>query len=85
MAISPVLQIRQMWRRQSSQDVSIGFFAVLIPGFALWVAYGLARPDWALVVPNSVALLVSAITVVVARLLRRRKAGTGRRDQPVRR
>jgi uncharacterized protein with PQ loop repeat len=73
MAVSPLLQIRQMWRRRSSQDVSIGFFAVLLPGFALWVAYGTARSDLALVVPNLVALLVGAATVTVAALLRRRR------------
>jgi uncharacterized protein with PQ loop repeat len=76
MAVSPLLQIRQMWRRRSSQDVSIGFFAVLLPGFALWVAYGTARSDWALVVPNLVALLVGAATVTVAALLRRRLPGS---------
>jgi uncharacterized protein with PQ loop repeat len=74
MAVSPVLQIRQMWRRQSSQDVSIGFFAVLVPGFALWIAYGTVRSDWVLVIPNTAALLVAATTIGVAAMLRRRKA-----------
>lgn len=72
MALSPLLQIRQMWRRQSSEDVSVGFFAVLLPGFALWIAYGLARSDLALIVPNTVAIVVGSTTVTVAMLLRRR-------------
>jgi MtN3 and saliva related transmembrane protein len=70
MALSPLLQIRQMSARGSSADVSLGYFAVLLPGFALWVVYGLARSDLALVVPNVVALLVGTSTIVVARRLR---------------
>jgi MtN3 and saliva related transmembrane protein len=72
MALSPLLQIRQMWLRQSSEDVSVGFFAVLLPGFALWIAYGLAREDWALIVPNVVAILVGVSTITIAMLLRHR-------------
>jgi uncharacterized protein with PQ loop repeat len=78
MALSPLLQIRQMWLRQSSEDVSVGFFAVLLPGFALWIAYGLARSDLALVVPNVVAILIATTTITVAMLLRRRaRSGAG--------
>jgi MtN3 and saliva related transmembrane protein len=76
MALSPLLQIRQMWLRKSSEDVSVGFFAVLLPGFALWIAYGTARDDWALIVPNVVAILVGVSTITVALLLRRRHAQT---------
>lgn len=72
MALSPLLQIRQMWLRQSSEDVSVGFFVVLLPGFALWIAYGMARADLALIIPNVVAMVVGTTTVTVAMLLRRR-------------
>lgn len=70
MAVSPALQIRQMLRTRSSRDVSVGYFAVLLPGFVLWVAYGLAREDWAIVVPNAVATCVGGCTVAVASYLR---------------
>ncbi len=72
MAVSPLLQVRRMWRRQSSKDVSLGYFAILIPGFCLWIAYGTARSDWALVVPNAVAVVVALLTVGVATYLRRK-------------
>ncbi|HLT11176.1 MAG TPA: SemiSWEET family transporter [Micromonosporaceae bacterium] len=75
MAISPLLQIRQMWRRKSSEDVSLGYFGVLLPGFALWIAYGTVRADWALVVPNTVALLVGGTTVLVAQYYRALRRG----------
>ena len=71
MALSPLLQVREIHRRRSSEGISIGYFSVLLVGFALWVAYGLARRDLPLVVPNTVALLVMAFTISVAVRARR--------------
>lgn len=72
MAVAPLLQIRRMVVRRSSEDLSLGYFAVLLPGFALWVAYGWAGGDWPLVVPNAVALTAGVATVVVGLRLRKR-------------
>jgi MtN3 and saliva related transmembrane protein len=66
MALSPLLQIRRMISQQSSRDVSIGYFCVLLGGFALWLAYGAAIANLALVVPNAVAFAVGSLTVGVA-------------------
>lgn len=74
MAVSPVLQIRRMLQTRSAEDVSLGYFGILLPGFALWIAYGLSRGDLALIVPNSVALLVTLTTVGIALRLRRETA-----------
>jgi len=73
MAVSPLLQIRAIVARRSSEGVSIGYFAVLLVGFALWIAYGAARSDPALVVPNVVAAIVSSAVIAVAARFRRRK------------
>lgn len=66
MALSPVLQMREIVRRRSSDGISIGYFAVLLVGFALWVSYGVASHDLPLVVPNSVAFIVMGRTIAVA-------------------
>jgi MtN3 and saliva related transmembrane protein len=66
MAISPLLQIRRMLERRSSADVSLGYLAVLQIGFVLWVGYGFALGNLALIVPNSVAFLVGVITMGIA-------------------
>ena len=65
MAIGPLLQIRAIVRRRSSDGISIGYFLVLLVGFALWAAYGAASGNLALVVPNTVAFLVALGTIVV--------------------
>ena len=66
MAVSPLLQIRRMVTTGSSTDVSLGYLAVLQPGFGLWVAYGLAIGDLALVIPNALAFLVGMTTIAAA-------------------
>jgi len=50
--------------------VSIGYLLILLPGFALWVAYGIASSNIALVIPNVVAFVVAAATVACALHLR---------------
>ena len=74
MGIAPLLQIRRMLRERSSQDVSVGYFMILLAGFLLWISYGIAAENMVLVIPNSVALLVGIALVTVALRLRRRHA-----------
>ncbi len=66
MALGPVLQIRRIVDQQSSRGVSLSFFVVLLIGFGLWVAYGIAAANAALIVPNTVAGIVMAVTIGVA-------------------
>ena len=72
MAVAPVLQIRRMLREQSSRQVSVGYFTILLIGFLLWITYGAAAGILALVIPNTVALFVGATVIMVALRLRRR-------------
>jgi MtN3 and saliva related transmembrane protein len=65
MALSPILQVRKILERRSSRGVSLAYFGVLLVGFLLWLAYGLARHDVPLVVPNAVAAVVMVGTIVV--------------------
>jgi MtN3 and saliva related transmembrane protein len=71
MALSPLLQVREIRRRGSSTGISIGYFLVLLVGFALWVAYGIADGDLPLIVPNTAALLVMAYAITIAMRYRR--------------
>ncbi|HEX6140173.1 MAG TPA: SemiSWEET family transporter [Candidatus Limnocylindria bacterium] len=74
MAISPLLQIRRMLQTRSSEDVSIAYLGVLELGFLLWIAYGVALPNWALIIPNMVAFSVGLATIAIALRLRRGSA-----------
>jgi MtN3 and saliva related transmembrane protein len=66
MALGPVLQIRRIVDQQSSQGVAISYFAVLLVGFGLWIAYGVAAANLTLIVPNTVAAIVMVATIGVA-------------------
>jgi MtN3 and saliva related transmembrane protein len=77
MGVSPVLQIRRMLRQRSSRDVSVGYFAILLVGFGLWISYGIAARNLVLIVPNTVALLIGASTVVISLRLRAGKSSPG--------
>ena len=70
MALSPVLQIRRILERRSSDDVSIGYFLVLLFGFTLWIAYGISIGNLILIIPNTVAVSVTVLTIVIARRFR---------------
>ncbi len=67
MALSPTLQIRHMIALRSSSGISIPYLCVLVIGFALWFAYGLALGNLAIIIPNTIAFVVGATTIAVAR------------------
>lgn len=62
MGLSPLLQLRRIVARGSSADVSVPYLAVLLVGFVLWLAYGIALQNAALIVSNAVAIAAYAIT-----------------------
>ena len=65
MAISPLLQIRAIMLTRNSAGVSAGYQRVLLVGFLLWLAYGVASDNWAIIIPNIVAAIVSVVTILV--------------------
>lgn len=71
MALAPALQIRRMLQLKSSRDVSIGYFAIMLPGSFLWLAHGWIQHDIYVMLPNFLAILVITATIVVALRLRR--------------
>jgi MtN3 and saliva related transmembrane protein len=70
MAVSPLLQIRAIRAHGSSQGVSVAYQQVLFVGFVLWISYGIALHNPAIVVPNVVAAVVSVATIAVSRQYR---------------
>lgn len=71
MAISPALQIRAMLKTRESNDVSVGYFLVLIVGFALWAAYGYSIDKPIIWICNVIATIFGVATVITALLMRR--------------
>ena len=57
--------------------VAAAAWGVLMIGFVLWMSYGIAAHNLALIVPNAIALLIGGGTIAVAVQLSR-KTGTER-------
>jgi uncharacterized protein with PQ loop repeat len=72
MAVSPLLQIRAIRAHRSSKGVSIGYQQVLLVGFLLWLSYGIALGNPAIIIPNIVAAIVCVATIAIAARYRER-------------
>lgn len=66
----------QAWKIIKSRDtsaISTRMYAVTVTGFALWLAYGLMRGEWPLIVTNGVCLALSSFILVMKILPQPRK------------
>lgn len=67
-----VPQLVKVWRTKSAEDISMGMFATFCVGVALWLIYGIAVRDVAIVAANGVTLVLAlAIVVLKIRYARR--------------
>jgi uncharacterized protein with PQ loop repeat len=69
-ALKSLLQTRQMLARRTSREVSVGFLASYVGGYAIWLAYGLSTGSLPLIAVDTVGLLCGGLTLAVALSLR---------------
>lgn len=58
-------QLVKIARERNAEGTSYVMLLVLFAGLALWVAYGIMKNDWIIIIANSFSLLVNAITIVL--------------------
>jgi uncharacterized protein with PQ loop repeat len=68
--LSVLFQARQMRDRGSSRDVSLGFLATYVGGYAIWLLYGLSMESIPITAVNAVGLASGVVTLSVALKLR---------------
>jgi MtN3 and saliva related transmembrane protein len=66
-----VPQVLKIWREGETRAISLRMYLMRDAGFVLWLAYGIAAWNLALIVPNVVAALVISATMAVAYRYRR--------------
>lgn len=66
LGLAPIMQIRLIVARQSSEGVSIGYWAILLVAMGVWLAYGVALGNAAMIVPNAVSCTVAVAVMTVA-------------------
>jgi len=54
-------QVIRTWRTRSTDDISLGMFALMVFGIFLWLVYGIVRSDWPLIIADGVSLLLAAV------------------------
>jgi uncharacterized protein with PQ loop repeat len=74
MGAAPLLQLLRMLRLRSSRDISMSFFALAAAGQLVWVVYGVALFNVAVVVSNGCGMLANAGVFVTAAALRKRRS-----------
>ncbi len=74
MGAGPLLQALHSHRRESASDVSLAFLVVLLCGGTLWLLYGLALGNAAIIVANAVGVTSSSVALGVTIRWRRHEA-----------
>jgi uncharacterized protein with PQ loop repeat len=74
-ALKSLLQTRRMLAHRISRDVSAGFLASYVGGYAIWLAYGLSTGSVPLTVVDTAGLLCGGLTLAVALSLRGTQSG----------
>jgi MtN3 and saliva related transmembrane protein len=49
-------QLKKCWDTGSAGDLSLKMFSILAVGIALWVAYGVLKSDYLIILANSISL-----------------------------
>ena len=60
-----VPQVAKIWKTKSADDVSLTMFVAFCVGVSLWLAYGVIKSDWAILLTNGVTLLLGLAILVM--------------------
>lgn len=66
----------QAWKIIKSRDtsgISSRMYMVTVVGFALWLAYGLMKGEWPLIVTNGICLILSGFILTMKLLPKQKK------------
>ena len=63
-------QVIETWKSRSAADLSLGMFAILCAGVALWLLYGLLLGAWPVILANAATLLLAG-AILAMKLMRR--------------
>jgi MtN3 and saliva related transmembrane protein len=67
-ALSTASFAPQAWkiiRSAQTRDISLGMYALTVAAFAAWLAFGILRREWPLVLSNSICLALSGFILAM--------------------
>ncbi len=77
--------VPQAWKIISTRDVeglSVKMYMLTVAGFALWLAYGIGKSDWALIAPNAICLVLTLFILVMMILPQHQREAVADAVQP---
>jgi MtN3 and saliva related transmembrane protein len=74
--VSYIPQVKKAWQTRQTGDISLKMLLLLATGLGLWVAYGLMKSDWVIVVANSISLAMLA-NLIWFKMREKKKPGGG--------
>ncbi len=63
-AFSMLPQLIKIIKEKKAEEISIVMVIVLIAGLSLWIAYGVLKEDWPLIITNSFSVLVNILLLI---------------------
>ena len=58
-------QVLHVWRSHSADDISLGMYTVFMLGVSLWLIYGIASAQIAVIVANGVTLVLAGSVLIM--------------------
>jgi MtN3 and saliva related transmembrane protein len=63
-SVTFVPQVYQAWKTKSVGDLSIWMILILLANVSTWLVYGLVKKDLAIIIANSIILVLSLLMLV---------------------
>lgn len=65
MSLAGIPQVYRMWKRKTSDDISIFLWIIMIHGIAWWLYYGITINSISLIITNSVCIVLDSIVLIM--------------------
>ena len=65
-ATSLIPQLVKLVKEKNAEHLSVVTLIVMVAGSVLWICYGVLKTDNIIIISNSVSLLISSVTLILA-------------------
>lgn len=63
--VSMVPQLVKLIKEKKADDISVFMLLVLFVGVGCWVAYGILKKDWIIIISNSFSFVVNIVLTIL--------------------
>lgn len=62
--IAFVPQMISIFKTKDTKSISLGMYLIFVFGVVCWLAYGIYKVDWPIIVANAVSVVLSSIILI---------------------